>query len=89
MINDFGAGKLVPGTYDSGISGCLREVRVLEGLLQRKMPAVSKHLKKRDVDLIAVVPQWFLSLFSQDFPFEVRRLSATYYYYDVCYIFIL
>lgn len=65
--------KLVPGTYDNSISGCLREVRVLEGLLQRKMPAVSKHLHKRDVDLIAVVPQWFLSLFSQDFPFEVRH----------------
>lgn len=65
------ADKLVTGTYDTGISGCLKEVRVLEGLLQRKMPAVSKHLRKRDVDLIAVVPQWFLSLFSQDFPFEV------------------
>lgn len=45
---------------------------MLEGLLQHKMPTVSKHLRKRDVDLIAVVPQWFLSLFSQDFPFEVR-----------------
>jgi hypothetical protein len=63
--------KLVPGTYDNSISGCLQEVRVLEGLLQRKMPAIANHLRKQEVDLIAVVPQWFLSLYSQDFPFEV------------------
>lgn len=59
------------GAYDRSISGCLAEVRVLEALLARKMPALSKHLRRKDIDLIAVVPQWFLSLFCQDFPCEV------------------
>lgn len=66
------AGRLAPRTYDERISGCHVEVRVFEGLLRRRMPALQRHLARHDVSLLAIIPQWFLSLFTQACPMEVR-----------------
>jgi hypothetical protein len=74
---DVSADKLETGTYDSQITGCHVEVSAFEGLLKKKMPALFKHLDSRDVSLLAVIPQWFLSLFSQSFPMEVRHMPIT------------
>jgi Rab-GTPase-TBC domain len=65
------ADKLAAKTYDEQISGCHVEVKVFEGLLQKKMPALHRHLVKHDVALLAIIPQWFLSLFTQACPPEV------------------
>eukprot|EP00892_Ulva_mutabilis_P000390 jgi/Ulvmu1/10351/UM061_0034.1 len=63
-------GKLLHGTYDRSLTGCLQEVRVLDRLIAQKLPALSKHLVDSGTDLVAITPQWFLSLFCQDLPSE-------------------
>ena len=47
-------------------------MRAFEGLLRQRLPKVHAHLVKHDIALLAVIPQWFLSLFSQSCPTEVR-----------------
>lgn len=44
---------------------------MLDRLIAQKLPALSKHLADTGTDLVAITPQWFLSLFSQDLPSEV------------------
>lgn len=53
---------------------------MLDRLIAAKLPALSKHLADTGTDLVAITPQWFLSLFSQDLPSEVWPLppSATH-----------
>lgn len=70
--------KLQPDTYDSSIRGCLVEVETLDQLLRAKLPRLARHLRRTNTQLIATVPQWFLSLFFQDLPMEtaVRLFDA-------------
>jgi hypothetical protein len=74
---------LAESTYDGQVSGCRVEVRVLEELLRIKMPVVHAHLHACGVPLIAVVTQWFLSLFTQSCPMEVCISS------DVIILFVI
>lgn len=47
---------------------------MLDRLIAHKLPTLSKHLADTGTDLVAITPQWFLSLFCQDLPSEVCPL---------------
>lgn len=72
------AGRLANNTYDDQISGVHIEVRVFESLLRKRMPALFRHLESVDVSLLAIIPQWFLSLFTQACPIEVWRYNSSF-----------
>jgi CDP-diacylglycerol pyrophosphatase len=65
------ADRLANNTYDEQISGVHIEVRVFENLLRKRMPKLHRHMERVDVALLAIIPQWFLSLFTQACPIEV------------------
>jgi len=48
--------------------GALLDQTILEHLLEKTMPILSKHLKKVDVQLSVACLPWFLSLFINSMP---------------------
>ena len=70
------AGRLEPDIYDKAITGCQVEVMTLERLLSTRNASLLQHLKSNNMELLAAVPQWFLSLYCQDFPMEVSSFQC-------------
>ncbi|KAF9436510.1 hypothetical protein BGZ76_003728 [Entomortierella beljakovae] len=60
--------RLLPGYYSTSMYGALLDQTILEHLLEEKMPILSKHLKKVDVQLSVACLPWFLSLFINSMP---------------------
>jgi hypothetical protein len=55
---------------DAGVCGC---GRVLKELVAEKRPRIVKHMENEGVDLSLITFNWFLSLFVDCVPPEVRR----------------
>ncbi|KAG0056938.1 hypothetical protein BGZ83_002878 [Gryganskiella cystojenkinii] len=60
--------RLLPGYYSTSMYGALLDQTILEHLLEKTMPILSKHLKKVDVQLSVACLPWFLSLFINSMP---------------------
>ncbi|KAG0243797.1 hypothetical protein BGW41_001309 [Actinomortierella wolfii] len=60
--------RLVPGYYSTSMYGALLDQTILEHLVEKTMPILSKHLKKVDVQLSVACLPWFLSLFINSMP---------------------
>ncbi|CAO3571311.1 unnamed protein product [Mortierella alpina] len=60
--------RLLPGYYSTSMYGALLDQTILEDLLEKTMPILSKHLKKVDVQLSVACLPWFLSLFINSMP---------------------
>ncbi|KAK3846094.1 MAG: rab-GTPase-TBC domain-containing protein [Linnemannia gamsii] len=60
--------RLLPGYYSTSMYGALLDQTILEHLLEKTMPIMSKHLKKVDVQLSVACLPWFLSLFINSMP---------------------
>ncbi|KAF9906450.1 hypothetical protein BX616_000723, partial [Lobosporangium transversale] len=60
--------RLLPGYYSTSMYGALLDQTILEHLLDKTMPILSKHLKKVDVQLSVACLPWFLSLFINSMP---------------------
>ncbi|KAG0339286.1 hypothetical protein BG004_006879 [Podila humilis] len=60
--------RLLPGYYSTSMYGALLDQTILESLLEKTMPILSKHLKKVDVQLSVACLPWFLSLFINSMP---------------------
>ncbi|KAG0002471.1 hypothetical protein BGZ80_007136 [Entomortierella chlamydospora] len=60
--------RLLPGYYSTSMYGALLDQTILEHLLEKYMPILSKHLKKVDVQLSVACLPWFLSLFINSMP---------------------
>jgi hypothetical protein len=64
----------VPNYYDHSLTGAQADQEVLKDILEEKLPDLAKHFLKRDIELTTVTLNWFLSLFYDSLPFEVRVL---------------
>ncbi|KAF9420202.1 hypothetical protein BGZ94_009182 [Podila epigama] len=73
--------RLVPGYYSTSMYGALLDQTILEHLLEKTMPILSKHLKKVDVQLSVACLPWFLSLFINSMPlvYAFRVLDCFFY----------
>lgn len=61
---------LPPDYYTPSMSGIHVDIMVLQRLLDRKLPAVSAHLKANHIELEIVAISWFLCLFLNSLPIE-------------------
>ncbi|KAK2197337.1 bifunctional Rab-GTPase-TBC domain/Rab-GTPase-TBC domain superfamily [Babesia duncani] len=57
-----------PGYYKSGMFDLRRDVRVLDLILERRLPKLYRHLKENAIDLMSLCAEWFLCLFSISLP---------------------
>jgi hypothetical protein len=58
----------VEGYYCDSMKLLRADVRVLEGLLARKCPRVSRAFRENDIELISIVSEWYITWFSTCLP---------------------
>lgn len=57
--------------YSSSLTGCLVRAKVLDRLLQQCLPEVRAYLERAQIDLLLLVPKWFMTAFSSTLGFSV------------------
>jgi len=57
--------------YSSSLTGCLVRSRVLGRLLQKCLPEIHAYLARAQLDLLLLVPKWFMTAFSSTLNFSV------------------
>lgn len=68
--------RILPGDYyTEHLLVCRADQRVLEELVKRDLPTLAAHFEELGVELPAVTFSWFLSLFTDAVPVQVRPLS--------------
>ena len=61
---------LYKGVYSRDLSGCHVEMRSLNHVVNSKLPRLTKHMKRLDVDISMIATEWFLCLYATTFPAE-------------------
>eukprot|EP01125_Pyxidicula_operculata_P019825 TRINITY_DN7214_c0_g1_i1.p1 TRINITY_DN7214_c0_g1~~TRINITY_DN7214_c0_g1_i1.p1 ORF type:complete len:998 (+),score=147.46 TRINITY_DN7214_c0_g1_i1:295-2994(+) len=70
----------VPEYYDREMLGSLVDVRIFADLLAEKMPELSAHFKKIDIDISLIVLPWFLCMYVGYVPWEVSlRIADSFF----------
>lgn len=76
LITDYG----MEGLYKEGLPDVARHFYVLERLLQIYTPNLYDHMKSENMDPTMYASQWFMTLFSCNFPFNtVLRIWDIYF----------
>ncbi|KAF8790503.1 TBC1 domain family member 2A like protein [Argiope bruennichi] len=61
--------------FDQNLIGAQADQEVLKDLLREKMPLLWQHFAQLDIELCTVTLNWFLAIFFDCVPFEVRTFS--------------
>ena len=58
--------------FDLGLIGAQADQELLKEMVRNKLPDLNDHLKALEIDLSSITLNWFLAIFIESVPFEVR-----------------
>ncbi len=64
---------LLNNYYDHGLCGAQADQQVLDTILKSKIPDLYQHFKSLDIDPSSMTLNWFMALFVDSVPFEVKK----------------
>ena len=73
-----------PSYFDQNLTGAQADQEVLKDIIMEKLPGLYRHLDDLDIEISTVTLNWFLALFFNAVPFEVRFYSTSINYYCLC-----
>ena len=62
----------LPHYFDSGLIGAQADQECLKEIVKNKLPDLNEHLESIDIDLTSITLNWFLAIFIDSVPFEVK-----------------
>ena len=70
MLSSIVKRRMYPDMYGEDLKGCHIAQKILDRLVQKKFPRVSRHFKTLGCELSLVTSEWLLCLFSRSYPME-------------------
>lgn len=70
-----------PNYFDQNLSGAQADQEVLKDIMMEKLPDLYHHLDDLDIEISTVTLNWFLALFFDAVPLEVRSILLLF---DCC-----
>jgi TBC1 domain family member 2B len=61
-----------PCYFDKALTGARADQNVLQDIIRQKLPIVFTHLSSIDVELSTICLNWFLAVFYDVVPFQVK-----------------
>jgi hypothetical protein len=62
--------------YGPGLPRIMMLLHILQGLISQKLPKLSGHLSKHEVQPPMYAAQWILTVFTYNFPFYIGTLTT-------------
>jgi hypothetical protein len=78
--------ELLPDYYTTKMAGCLVDQLVLQALVKENLPKLYGHLQKHEVSLEVASISWFLCLFINIFPWPVRSIRSSSFFFCSRYL---
>lgn len=81
--------EIIPQDYYSkAMLGVKSDERLWLEILQSRLPKVYNHLQKMDINLTGTIIGWFMSMYINILPLEVRKICFYFHNFNITVILI-